>query len=88
MSGGCFNYNQYHLLNIKEDIDKELLREDSYITNDFSRKAVRDIASDLEAMYYVLHALDYWLEGDTGEKDFTKAYNLFRSQRSRVNLEE
>ena len=58
MRGGRFDYREYALIDIADEIDKENI------------KYGKDIADLLREVYKLVHSLDYWLSGDIGEKEF------------------
>ncbi len=62
MSGGHFDYKD---MRIQDLIDQ--LERDKY--NTFVMRSL------LTSMMNVLHAYDWFMSGDTGEKDFLETYN-------------
>lgn len=76
MSGGHFDYRQYHIQEIAETLDLDLTESDyvreelSIETKEFMKETLyllRDVAARV-------HALDYLLAGDIGEDSLLEYY--------------
>ena len=77
MSGGHFDYSQYHISRIAEDIQEQIRRNGS--TNDwgdkieFSEKTIQEFKTAilmLEQAYVYAQRIDWFLSGDDGEDTF------------------
>ena len=73
MSGGHFNYNQYILKDIIEELEIELKNPSEFIEN---IKDYKDVCNDairhLRVAYTYVHRLDWFLSGDDSEETFYK----------------
>jgi len=76
MSGGQFEYQQYRLTDIADEM-KELLKyngkpdEDDYVRNLHPNEVIlmEQLIPELETMYDKIHDLDWSLSGDTSPED-------------------
>jgi hypothetical protein len=81
MSGGFFDYNQYRIGQIADDIGQEIYHNDSVETdeygsqrgNNFSKETIAEFKKGVEllkmAQIYA-HRCDYLFSGDDGEESF------------------
>lgn len=69
MSGGHFNYSQYYLRHIVDDINEVLAREEY---PDDVREALQKAASLLDEAFIYVHRIDWLLSGDDGIESFRK----------------
>ena len=78
MSGGTFDYKQYQLKELAEEILSEArnLPENSIEENsEYKQKAIEKmnkLAKKLKKIYKEIENLDYWLAGDSGIERFIK----------------
>ena len=78
MSGGTFDYKQYQLKELAEEILSEArnLPENSIEENlELKQKAIekmQKLAKKLKKIYKEIENLDYWLSGDSGIERFIK----------------
>ena len=73
MSGGAFNYQDMRLDDIADVIDDAIISDDHINVDDIlvvASRATRKLGK-------FLHAVDYYLEGDTGEEDLVEAFEEF-----------
>lgn len=88
MSGGAFDYKDNELYGISTMVAREI-GEIEYGAYEYDSCRERDprvveymklICKDLNKLAWVLHSLDWYLSGDTGEeqfiKEYEKAYNI------------
>jgi len=69
MSGGHFNYNQYHIQSIADEIEG-IIDENRY---DFSGETINRLAEGLTILkmaYIYTQRIDWLLSGDDGEEGF------------------
>lgn len=81
MSGGHFDYNQYRISDIADQIERDLSRIGK--TNDYGD--VIDIPEDIVDKMFeaitvlrkcekMVHAIDWYMSGDTGDDSFRKEW--------------
>ena len=84
MSGGSFDYRESELNYLRGMVAKEIgYIENCYDDeNSYNQKTIeymKAICNDLGKLAKVLHSLDYFVSGDTGEErfisDYEKVYN-------------
>ena len=69
MSGGHFEYFQYKMQDVAEQIcPRETTKEEK-----ICGKLMKDFAD-------VIHELDWWLSGDTGQEQFLAEFNKFQKK--------
>ncbi len=69
MSGGHFEYKQFDIANIADEIMIEAIRKDSYYSKETKDKFL--LASyHLKVAKIYLHRIDWLLCGDDGEEEF------------------
>ena len=81
MSGGAFDYSDNVLFDLKDMVAREIglyeygCADESYKPKD-SRKLtyMQLICEDLGKLGNIMHSLDWYLSGDTGEEEFIKDY--------------
>lgn len=76
MSGGHFDYRQYHIQEIAETLECDLTESD-YVREQFSVETKKFMKETLELLRDVaarVHALDYLLAADIGEEDVIEYY--------------
>ena len=76
MSGGHFDYKQYHIEQIAEIIQRDL-DESDYVREEFSVEAISFMKETLCLLKDVaarVHALDYLLAADIGEEQLIEYY--------------
>lgn len=80
MSGGHFNYSEYCLLNIKEEIDKIIKENDSKETDNYGSTIGRGYDEEVldvfkttsylvKLAFIYIRRLDWLLSGDDGPED-------------------
>lgn len=80
MSGGRFNYNQYSILDIAEDIEREIQKsgrkkkypQDLYY-HKYPDEVIEKFKEGVKAIkiaYVYAHRIDWLLSGDDGEESF------------------
>ena len=90
MSGGTFDYQEYRMHGIADDITHMLqaicdnddpkhctfLCEHDILqgVSERTRHAMEVTAAILMHIYEIVHSLDYWLAGDSGEEEFLEDY--------------
>ena len=81
MSGGAFDYRDNVLFDLKDMVAREIglyeygCADESYRPKDARTLTyMKLICEDLGKLGQVLHSLDWYLSGDTGEDDFIKDY--------------
>ncbi len=83
MSGGHFNYKQYYLLDMADDIGSEILTNDSTEKDQWGSDIVRHYSPEtieeferamviLKMAYVYAQRIDWLLSGDDGEDSFHK----------------
>ncbi len=81
MSGGYFDYNQFQLSNIAEDL-RELLNNPvdlEFVENKESLiKEVDKLIQMLDYSYQVIHQIDYFLSDDISEESMWKRINTIK----------
>jgi len=81
MSGGHFNYKQHILLDMADDIDSEILTNDSEEKNEwgnnigshYSPETIAEFETAVKALktaYVYAQRIDWLLSGDDGEDSF------------------
>ena len=85
MSGGHFNYKQYRISDIADQIERDLSDNgrlpdgkktgygDYSIPNDIADKMAETIVI-LRKCEKMVHAIDWYMSGDTGEDSFRKEW--------------
>jgi len=76
MSGGHFDYRQYHIEQIAETLESDLT-ESAYVREELSTEAKDFMRETLELLIDVaarVHALDYLLAGDIGDDSLLEYY--------------
>lgn len=72
MSGGHFDYSQYKILQIAEEIEKIISENDHYgFSSDIIEEFVNAIYI-LKKAYIYAQRIDWLVSGDDGEKSFKK----------------
>lgn len=71
MSGGTFDYRQYQLLEISDDIEA-ILAEERKEHSDIISQEMHNIMIELRDLHNRIHNLDYYLAGDYGEDTYIK----------------
>lgn len=81
MSGGAFDYRDNVLFDLKDMVAREIglyeygCADESYKPKDSRTLTyMKLICEDLGKLGQVLHSLDWYLSGDTGEDDFIRDY--------------
>lgn len=69
MSGGTFDYKQYQLLEISDDIEATLAEGRK---SDIISQEMHNIMIELRDLHNRIHNLDYYLAGDYGEDTYIK----------------
>jgi hypothetical protein len=84
MSGGAFDYRDSALTDLQDMIAREIgyiQYGSNYTDYQYNEKIVeymKNIVFDLERLSKVIHSLDWFISGDTGEDDFISDYeNLY-----------
>lgn len=81
MSGGHFDYNQYQISDIADQIERDLIRigtKNDYgdifeIPDDISDKMLETIAL-LRKCEKMVQAIDWYMSGDTGDDSFREEW--------------
>ena len=75
MSGGKFDYNQYIIDNLAEEIDRIIQNDDKNEWYQFSEETINEFKKGIEALkkaaVYV-QRIDWLVSGDDGEESFHK----------------
>jgi hypothetical protein len=74
MSGGYFDYNQYHLMSMADSLELVIDNPNEY--QNFSPATVEEFRyalNHLHLSYIYLHAIDYLLSGDYNEESFHRS---------------
>lgn len=69
MSGGHFNYLQYQLLDLIEELENSI----EEVNKEFSKKTIREMKKGvgiLDKAYIYVQRIDWLLSGDDGEDNF------------------
>lgn len=80
MSGGAFDYHDNILYDLQDDVARELglieygRKDNSYDISDKTVSYMKDICKQLGNLGDILHSLDWFLSGDTGEDKFIEDY--------------
>lgn len=82
MSGGAFDYRDNVLFELKDSIAREIglfeyggSDEEFYKPKDpRTLKYMKKICRDLGKLGNIMHALDWYISGDTSEADFIEEY--------------
>jgi hypothetical protein len=77
MSGGHFNYNEIHLIDISENIERSIAENMDHGMSDDVIKCMKDIKNQVDKLYKLLHAADYLYSSDIGEQEFLDRYQSF-----------
>ena len=81
MSGGHFDYNQYKLHQIADEIDEIIYKND--VENEYGYKynyseetlnKFRYVSSQLKELSAMVQRIDWLVSGDDGEDDFHKRW--------------
>jgi hypothetical protein len=82
ISGGAFEYNQFRLQSIAEDIrlviDKNFTKDEwGYCTNysPITLARLQEVAIKLDELQTDVHKIDYMLSGDIGEDSLKEYFN-------------
>jgi uncharacterized phage infection (PIP) family protein YhgE len=82
MSGGHFNYNQYRLTQIADDlqnaIDNNDIEDDWGYKYNYSKETLdkfRATVKELKELAIKVNRIDYLLSGDDGEESFHQRWN-------------
>jgi hypothetical protein len=86
MSGGHFNYDQYRLLGMADDIESIILNNDNEEKDQWGDRIGRGYSPDvverlkegvriLRQAYVYAHRIDWLLSGDDGEEWFIRRLN-------------
>lgn len=81
MSGGHFDYNQYRIADIADQIERDLRtigKTNEYgviidIPSDIADKMLETLAS-LRKCENMVHAIDWYMSGDTGDDSFREEW--------------
>ena len=87
MSGGSFNYRDNILFELKDSVAREIgLFEYGGSDEEFYKPKdprtliyMKKICKDLGKLGAVIHALDWYISGDTGEEDFITEYETINN---------
>lgn len=71
MSGGYFDYKQFHLDDIADSLN-EIIEKKEYPYEEHTYKSFEILKNELIKFSRIVHAIDYLLSGDASEKDFTE----------------
>lgn len=84
MSSSYFNYTEFHLLQLSEDIEDLMSDPISEVLSDRGRSALDMIHNDLNSLHKVLEVLGKALDGNVSElsETFDIAVNQYRSERA------
>ena len=81
MSGGHFDYNQYKLHQIADEIDDLIYKNDveneygyKYNYNEETLNKFRYVSSQLKELSAMVQRIDWLASGDDGEDDFHKRW--------------
>jgi len=69
MSGGYFDYDEYKILNIKDEIKAAMKDGNSYFNEDTVEMFTK-ATELLNVCYALVHRIDWLLSGDDGEETF------------------
>jgi hypothetical protein len=72
MSGGHFNYDQYHIRNVIDALESHLNGTEPFYT-EYSQETLDEFKKGLVALkkaYVYVHRIDYLLSADDGESTF------------------
>lgn len=88
MSGGAFDYRYNVLFDLKDMVAREIglyeygCTDDSYKPKDSRTLTyMKTICKDLGKLGNVLHSLDWYLSGDTGEENFIADFENFYKEK-------
>ena len=81
MSGGTFDYQQYNIKNIIEELQFEIdnnikFNENGYCNN-FNKKTINKFKKAIKYLnktYDMIHLIDYLIACDIGEDDFNTSW--------------
>lgn len=76
MSGGHFNYTQYNIEDISNEINE--LISDGDILNEYSKQTINEFKNAVEILnkaYIYAQRIDWLLSGDDGEESFHERLN-------------
>lgn len=81
MSGGHFDYNQYKLHQIADEIDEIIYKNDvenewgyKYNYSEETLNKFRYVSSQLKELSAMVQRIDWLVSGDDGEDDFHKRW--------------
>ena len=74
MSGGHFDYKQYSILTIIEQLES-ILSTNDYNLNDNSLEHIKIGKQIVELAYIYVQRIDWLVSGDDGEKEFIERLN-------------
>ena len=81
MSGGAFNYRDNIIFELRDSVAREIGlyeyggSEDYYQPKDpRTIKYMKQVCKELGKLGKIMHSLDWYLSGDTGEDDFINDY--------------
>lgn len=69
-------------MHLADDIQEIL---DSNLEDKRLEKAFLDVKNDLEALHYLIKAIDLWQRGEYSSQTMAAAFNLYKSERGRVS---
>lgn len=77
MSGGTFDYNQYILNEIAEELEERIQNNDNPGSPDYSPRVIgifTEVAKELRVLKDKVDAIDKLIAGDTGEDDLEEIW--------------
>ena len=84
MSGGTFNYSESSLFELRDMIAREIglyeygCADESYKPQDLRTLTyMKHICKDLSKLGNIMHSLDLYLSGDTGEEKFIADFEKY-----------
>jgi hypothetical protein len=89
MSGGHFDYNQYHISRIIDDIElliEKAKKEEEYYK--FSKETIEEFEMGLYFLrraFIYTHEIDWLVSGDTGEDSFKRRINQEMEKLNAIN---
>ena len=71
MSGGMFEYNQYRINDMIDEIEKEMQNPSDYVEDkELFILTCKEAIKSLKIAFIFAHRLDWFLSGDDGEDSF------------------
>lgn len=77
MSGGFFDYKQFHIQYITDELEETIENQKSRLENNdpghYSKEMIEEMERVLKRLkedYVLIHHLDYLLDGDIDENDY------------------